>query len=125
MAVTEKKGTQRVAPTEVAHKVKHLEEKLKTKEFAFPPACVYDETPTSYVISFYAPNLEPEDLDVEIADNILVVRGEHRKERTAEKSFHCYCEEFQKNFLIGEPIDEDGVELEHNEGLFALFLPKA
>lgn len=90
-----------------------------------PPADV-EETDDAYIVDIELPGVRKQDLDIEIADRRLTVRGERkekarvgilrRRERTVGR--------FQYEVTLPGNVDEDGVAANLDDGVLAVRIPK-
>ena len=90
-----------------------------------PPADV-EETDDAYLVDIELPGVRKQDLDIEIADRRLTVRGERkekervgilrRRERTVGR--------FQYEVTLPGNVDEDGIVANLDDGVLAVRVPK-
>lgn len=88
------------------------------------------ETPDALEASVDLPGVKEDDIDVEIADNVLTLRGEKRFEREEgrEGGGYHFVERSYGSFARSIPlpveIDEDRVEASFSNGVLRLSMPK-
>jgi HSP20 family protein len=81
------------------------------------------------VVRLEVPGLESKDLDLEVRDDVLVVRGEKRFER--EESEGCYrllqraYGRFQRTVPLPAPVQSDKDKAAYRNGVLKVELPKA
>lgn len=94
-----------------------------------PPVDVYrtDDPPTVVVVVELA-GVDPEDVEVAIADGLLVVRG-HRSREARERSVYQHMEidygGFERRVQLADPVDSEAAEASYDRGLLSVRLPIA
>ena len=82
----------------------------------------------SYEINVELPGVKPEDVDVSIHDNSLIVRGEKRFEREEKGRSYFFSERefgsFQRSFRLPPDADGDRVEATFGDGVLSLKIAK-
>jgi HSP20 family protein len=95
----------------------------------FKPRIDVRESDNSLIIDAELPGVAEDDLDVQISDNMLTIRGEKRSEKKEEKGeeYH-YVERTYGSFARSIPlpfdIDPDAVDAVFKDGILKLTLPK-
>ncbi len=93
------------------------------------PAMDVAERENDYVIRLDMPGVSRDDIDITLADGVLTVTGEIRKEEK-EETDHMIREEryygkMSRSVRLGQQIDEKKVEANYKDGVLELVLPKA
>jgi HSP20 family protein len=92
-----------------------------------PPADVY-ETGEGFVVLMDLPGLSPDDVDIQVDGDRIVVRGERRpSDKTRPESFHRVERSygtFARVFQLTSEVDPDKVSAEFRDGLLRLELPR-
>jgi HSP20 family protein len=94
---------------------------------AYPAADVY-ETADEFVVELEVPGFEEKELEIEITDHVLSVKGEH--EETTEKKersfrLHERLEKtFERQFALPETVDTDKLAATFRKGVLELHAPK-
>ncbi len=89
------------------------------------------ETQDGFVVDAVVPGLKPEDLDITIQDNVLVIRGETRQEQqTGEKQSNYHIMErrygrFSRAVSLPTAVKSDQVRATLDNGILHLEIPKA
>ncbi|NWG71833.1 MAG: Hsp20/alpha crystallin family protein [Parvularculaceae bacterium] len=97
---------------------------------ALTPRVDLKETGDALEAFFELPGVDEKDLDVEISDNILTVRGEKRAERSEREdgSGYHFVERsygsFARSIALPAEIEQDRVKAEFSNGVLKLWLPK-
>jgi len=93
-----------------------------------PPVDIY-ETEDAYVLEAELPGFTTEEVDIELVENRLTLRGERRptsdvKEEQYRRRERTYGR-FERSFLLPAVIDRDHVTAEMHHGVLTLWLPKS
>jgi HSP20 family protein len=93
-----------------------------------PPVDIY-ETEDGYVLEAELPGFTTEDLDIELVENRLTLRGERKPPSTVKEEPYRRHERaygrFERSFLLPAVIDRDHVTAEMHHGVLTLRLPKS
>jgi HSP20 family protein len=93
-----------------------------------PPVDIY-ETEDAFVLEAELPGFTTEDLDIELVENRLTLRGERKapsevKEEQYRRHERAYGR-FERSFLLPAVIDRDKVTAEMHHGVLTLRLAKS
>jgi HSP20 family protein len=94
----------------------------------FAPSADASATDERYEINIELPGVKPDDIHVEVHDNVLMVHGEKRAAREergrawyfSERSFGS----FSRSFRLPPDVAADEVDATVNEGVLTLRIPK-
>lgn len=94
----------------------------------FAPSADASATDERYEINIELPGVKPDDIHVEVHENVLTVRGEKRETRE-EKGKTWYFSErrfgsFNRSFRLPPDVQADDVEASVNDGVLTLSIPK-
>ena len=81
-----------------------------------------------FVLTAEIAGLNPDDLQIEIKDDILTVKGEVRSETNGDGEYllrEIFQGEFSRSLRLPEPVEIDNVEAKVENGLLTIHLPKA
>lgn len=82
-----------------------------------------------FEVTVELPGMDPEDIDVEVRNGALVIRGEKRFEETAEDEGYYRTERafgaFERVVPLPGEIDPNGVDATFKKGVLRIRLPKA
>lgn len=86
------------------------------------------ETSGQVVLKAELPGLKREDIDIQLHDNILTLKGERKWEKDLQEE-HCHLREcaygtFQRSFTLPAAIRQEGIEAVFRDGVLEIFLPK-
>jgi HSP20 family protein len=90
------------------------------------PRLELSETDNAVTVSAELPGLSEKDVQVEIANGVLSIRGEKKAERTDESKFisERYYGSFQRQIQL-EGVEEDKAQADFKNGVLTVTLPKA
>ncbi|MBN1588642.1 MAG: Hsp20/alpha crystallin family protein [Pirellulales bacterium] len=96
---------------------------------AWSPAVDLAETDTEYTVRAELPGLAPEDLEVSVTENQLVLSGE-KKETTEQNEKGYYHSEsrygsFRRNIPLPGAVDSTKVDAEYRNGVLTIHLAKS
>jgi HSP20 family protein len=87
------------------------------------------QTKDNVIIKSTIAGVKPDDLDITIANDMVTIKGERKKEEkiSAEDYFYqeCYWGAFSRSVILPVDIDSEGVEAEMKDGILTVILPKA
>jgi HSP20 family protein len=99
-----------------------------TRSAAFVPAVELTENDTSYTITCEIPGVQKNDVQVELQDEMLVIRGEKKSEREEKKDRTRYVERsygsFSRAFDLPPDADADRLEASFKDGVLTVKLPR-
>ena len=92
------------------------------------PAVDIYETPETIVMKADLPGLSREDIEIQIRDNTLTLRGERRFAKDVEQENYLRIERaygaFQRNFTLPATAQQDKIRAVFRDGVLELMLPK-
>ena len=95
-----------------------------------PPVNV-EETADSILVTAELPGVAPEDVEIQVEENVLTIRGEKHEEREEEDAErHMHISEritgsFSRSFTLPRKVDVEGINAEFGEGVLKVNVPKA
>jgi HSP20 family protein len=97
--------------------------------FALPtPAIDISEDEKSYRISAELPGLDAKDVDVSVAGDMLVLKGEKRQESERKDANYHFSERnygaFQRAFELPASVDRDKISADFAKGVLTINMPK-
>lgn len=102
--------------------------RLQGREPAWnPPVDVY-ETPDQYVVTAELPGLSREDIQIEVREGELTIRGQRPTPSIRPDAYHRMERlqgPFARGFAFAEPVDADHIGAEFRDGVLTVTLPKA
>lgn len=94
-----------------------------------PPVNV-EETQDELVLTAELPGMRQEDVEIEVENNILSIRGERTEERTEgeQRRYHLWERHygsFQRSFTLPRTVRADDISADYENGLLTIRMPKA
>ena len=95
---------------------------------ALPAADIY-ETEDEYVVELEVPGYDEKDLDIELTEHSLTIRGERTEEKEKKDKnvrLHERLESsFERSFELPAEVDSAQLKAVYGKGVLTLHLPKA
>jgi len=92
-----------------------------------PKVDIY-ETDERYVINAEIPGLKKEDIDIDLKENTLTIKGEKKFEEKTEKDNYVRVERrygtFQRSFALSENADAEKINASYSNGVLKVSIPK-
>jgi len=95
------------------------------------PAVDVRETKDALEVVAELPGLHPEDVEVNVENNVLTIAGEKKQEVTEgspEAEYHLIerrCGRFERSFTLPRSVDAEKIGARFEHGLLTVTLPKA
>ena len=94
----------------------------------FAPRAEAKASNAHYEIAMELPGVEKEDIDIQLHDGVLTVKGEKRTERKEEGEGYFFSEReygrFQRTFRLPGDVAEDDVAADFSNGVLKIRVPK-
>ena len=95
---------------------------------SFMPAADISVSENDVVLTMDLPGLTAEDLEIEMHDGHLIVRGERRRPELAESSRWVHAERtfgaFERRVKLPDGVDPDAITASMADGVLSLIVPK-
>lgn len=92
-----------------------------------PRVDIFDDG-ENFVLSAELPGVGREDLDIDVKDNRLTIKGEKKLENKTEKEGYLRVERsyglFERSFFLDDNIDRENIQAEYKDGVLHLTLPR-
>lgn len=92
-----------------------------------PPVDIY-ETADALIMKAELPGFPKENVSVEVKDNMLILRGERKREGEVKEEHYHRVERaygaFHRSFLLPTTVDQERVKATYKDGVLELRLPK-
>lgn len=102
------------------------EETAATVEWA--PAVDIKEEADRYVVHADLPGVKADDIDVDLHNGILTIKGHRETEAKEEKENYKRIERiygsFYRRFALPESVDEEKIEAKYDNGVLTITIPK-
>jgi HSP20 family protein len=98
---------------------------------AWMPAVSVEETENELILTAELPGVNADDVDIQLENNILTMRGEkseERKEADTNRRYHLWERSygsFQRSFTLPRTVRADEITAEFKDGLLQVRMPKA
>jgi HSP20 family protein len=93
----------------------------------WPPVDV-SENPKEIIVHAEIPGVNIDEIDVHLEDDLLIIRGERKREVTEEGDEAYHTERsygsFSRSIRLPSHIDRDGIKARYSNGVLELKLPK-
>ena len=87
------------------------------------------QTKDNVIIKSTIAGVKPEDLDITIANDMLTIRGERKREERIEHEDYfyqeCYWGGFSRSVILPIDVDTESIEADLRDGILTVILPKA
>jgi HSP20 family protein len=95
---------------------------------SWTPLCDIYEEGDNIVVKAELPGLDRNDIDVQVENNILTLRGERKRENEvkSENLFRTerYYGSFTRSFTLPVTVDTEKIRAEYKDGVLLLTMPK-
>jgi HSP20 family protein len=95
---------------------------------SFTPAVDIYEEKDSIFVKAELPGVKPEDVRIDVENNVLSIRGERKLEREEDREGYHRLESsygsFTRSFALPESVDAQKVDAEINEGILTVRIAK-
>ncbi|MEX1183178.1 MAG: Hsp20/alpha crystallin family protein [Gemmatimonadota bacterium] len=99
------------------------------EDMGWTPSVEVTETDSSIDVTAELPGVSKEDVDVDLENNVLTIRGEKKQQKQEKEKEHYlyerYYGSFQRSFSLPAPVDESSVKAEFRNGVLRIHLSKA
>jgi HSP20 family protein len=100
----------------------------KFEWFEWTPAVDVSETEDSIVVKADLPGVKPEEIEINLSDNILTIRGEKKREEEEKKENFYRVERYYGSFMraiqLPTEVDVEKVKATYKDGVLKVVLPK-
>jgi HSP20 family protein len=88
---------------------------------------VFDDK-KNVVVRLEAPGLEPDEIELKVLDNMLIVRGEKQEQRERDEGHYhvleCAYGAFERAIPLPAEVDSNGAKADYKRGVLRVELPK-
>jgi HSP20 family protein len=95
---------------------------------SFVPSVDIGEDENNYLVTADLPGMKPEEIDIQVENNVLTIRGERKSEtRGKQQGYHRverYYGSFQRSFSLPEGVNSEAIEANVENGTLTLRVPK-
>lgn len=98
-------------------------------EGAWMPAVDISEDEQAILVKAELPGLTQEDIELNLQDNVLTLKGEKKQEKKEDKdNYHqseCCYGSFTRSFTLPANVKQDDIQANFKDGVLQITLPKA
>lgn len=98
-------------------------------ERSWMPAVDIIDTPEAYVLKVELAGMKLEDVQIELEDDVLTVKGERHQEDLPEpgqyQSTEWHYGAFQRSITLPRSVKRDAIEATYEDGVVEVLVPKA
>ncbi len=92
------------------------------------PSIDLSETTEAYQVKAELPGVRPDEINIEVHDDVVTITGERKEEKASDKE-DCHIREmsygkFTRSVRLPMPIDADKVKAKFDDGVLKVTLPK-
>jgi HSP20 family protein len=92
------------------------------------PPIAFSETPQAYVLKAELPGLTPDQVDIQVSDDAVVIKGERKEEKKEEKENYLRSEmtygSFMRRISLPSTVDPEHTEATMDKGVLTIKLPR-
>ena len=88
---------------------------------------IYEKEDNLIILSTIA-GIKPEDIDITVEPDLIIIRGERKKQIPKDSICHiqeCFWGKFSRTLVLPSPVKPDKVEADLKNGVLTIILPKA
>ena len=93
------------------------------------PSIDVSESDDEIAVKVEIPGVSPEDLDISIDDNLLIISGEKKQESEVEDQNYCCVERsygsFRRSLALPSGADVDSIKASSKDGVLSILIPKS
>jgi len=92
------------------------------------PAVDVKETETEFILHADIPGVNPKDIDVNMENGLLTIKGQRETDKTENKEGYTRVErsygQFSRRFSLPETADADKINAKYDQGVLRITIPK-
>ncbi len=88
------------------------------------PAVNIRENEEGFELELALPGLKREDIQIKLEEDVLRISSEKKEEAGDYTRREFNYQSFERQFKLGELIDQEGIEASHEAGVLSIRLPK-
>lgn len=101
---------------------------FSSQNASFIPAINVREESEKFIVEAELPGMDISDIDIEVSENVLTIRGERKLEQRKEDEQVHMIESsygsFQRSFTLPDHVNIDGITAESRNGVLYIHIPK-
>lgn len=92
------------------------------------PSIDVSETEDEIIVKADIPGVKPEDIEINLVDNVLTIKGEKKREKEEKKEnfyrVERYYGTFMRSIQIPSEVDVEKIKAQYKDGVLKVTLPK-
>jgi len=100
---------------------------------SYAPMVDMSESDANYEVQVDLPGIKPEDVKVQVCDNVLTISGERKSERMEGRKngggmphyVERYHGTFSRSIVLPAAVKQEGLDAQYRDGVLTVTLPKA
>jgi len=86
--------------------------------------CDVEDTDKEIVVRAEAPGFQPDEIEVQMSGNRLVVQAEHKEEKKGKNGHSMHYGRFHREMTLPRGIEADKINAEYKNGIVEVRVPK-
>lgn len=115
--------------TQLQNRFDRLFEAVGGREESWLPAVDVFDTQDAVVLKAELAGMDPNDIQIEVEDNVLTIKGERKFEEKIDEERYYRVERrfgsFQRSLALPQGVKTDEIEASYDEGILTVTVPKA
>jgi len=115
--------------TQLQSRFDRLFEAAGGRQESWLPAVDVFDTKDAVVLKAELAGMDPADIEIEVEDNVLTIKGERRFEEQVDDERYYRVERrfgaFQRSLALPQGVKSDQIEASYDEGILTVTVPKA
>lgn len=97
---------------------------------SFVPKCNIEEKRKHYLVEVEIPGVDPQDVEIELEGNTMIIKGERKREvetEDEENKVHVFEQSygsFYRSFTLPENANLDDIDAKNKNGILTIKIPK-
>jgi HSP20 family protein len=115
--------------TQLQNRFDRLFEAVGGRQESWLPAVDVFDTQDAVVLKAELAGMNPDDIQIEVEDNVLTIKGERKFEENVDEERYYRVERrfgaFQRSLALPQGVKSDQIEAAYDEGILTVTVPKA
>ncbi len=115
--------------TQLQNRFDRLFEAVGGRQESWLPAVDVFDTQDAVVLKAELAGMDPADIQIEVEDNVLTIKGERRFDEKVDEERYYRVERrfgsFQRSLALPQGVKSDEIDASYDEGILTVTVPKA
>jgi HSP20 family protein len=115
--------------TQLQNRFDRLFEAVGGRQESWLPAVDVFDTKDAVVLKAELAGMDPDDIEIEVEDNVLTIKGERKFEEKVDEERYYRVERrfgsFQRSLALPQGVRADDIEASYDDGILTVSVPKA